>query len=85
VKLPDAVNELTELLARNAHDVWAQNRLRDGWRWGAERNDERKEHPCLIPYDDLTETEKEYDRVMAIETLKTITALGFQWLRADQQ
>jgi len=83
VVLPDAVNELTELLARNAHEVWAQTRLAEGWRWGPERNDDRKEHPCLVPYEELPEGEKDFDRVIAMQTIKTIVALGFRLVRAD--
>ncbi|MCU0485756.1 MAG: RyR domain-containing protein [Anaerolineales bacterium] len=78
IELPPAVQELTELLARNAHEVWARNRLAEGWRWGPERDDARKEHPCLVPYEALPESEKEFDRAMAVGTLKTILALGFQ-------
>jgi len=77
VKLPASVLELTDLLAKNAHDVWARQRLAEGWRYGAARNDERKEHPCLVPYEDLPEIEKEYDRHTAMETLKVISLLGF--------
>jgi len=84
VELPQAVEDLVEQLARNTHDVWAHNRLADGWRWGSERNDEQKEHPCLVPYELLPESEKSIDRAIAIETLKTIIALGFQLVCLDQ-
>jgi hypothetical protein len=52
--------------------------MAEGWRYGPERNDERKEHPCLVPYNELSESEKEYDRKTAIETLKAIGLLGFK-------
>jgi class 3 adenylate cyclase/tetratricopeptide (TPR) repeat protein len=78
VRLTDNLVELTELLAENTHEVWAQQRLDDGWTLGPERSDEKKHHPCLIPYDDLPESEKEYDRHTALETLKVIAALGFR-------
>jgi hypothetical protein len=84
VELPEDVQELTELLARNAHEIWARNRLAEGWRWGEERSDERQEHPCLVSYEELPESEKEFDRAMAVGTLKTITALGFQIMRVDK-
>lgn len=77
VELAPEILELAERLAENAHDVWAVGRLRDGWRYGPTRNDERKEHPDLVPYSELTESEKEYDRRTALETLKAIVALGF--------
>ena len=75
--LPEML-ELTEQIAANVHDVWAQQRIAEGWKYGKERNDERKEHPCLVPYEDLTESEKEYDRKTVMETLKVIELLGFK-------
>jgi ryanodine receptor 2 len=65
------------LLAKNAHDVWAQQRLSDGWIWGSERNDASKKHPNLVPYDQLPESEKNYDRNIALHTIKAIIALGY--------
>jgi ryanodine receptor 2 len=82
VVLDDSVRELTELLARNAHDIWARQRLADGWRFGPRRDDAKKEHPCLVPYEDLPESEKEYDRKTSMETLKAIVALGYQIKKA---
>ena len=78
VKLSDDIVELTELLAKNAHDIWARQRMAEGWRYGPERSDARKEHPSLLPYDELSESEKAYDRNAAIETLKAIIALGYR-------
>ena len=78
VTLPPAILALTERLARNAHDIWAQQRLRDGWRWGPRRDDQAREHPSLVAYDDLPDSEREYDRVLAIGTLRTILALGYR-------
>ncbi|MDR3218195.1 MAG: Ryanodine receptor Ryr [Dysgonamonadaceae bacterium] len=70
--------EIAELLAKNTHEVWAAARIAEGWKYGVERNDERKEHPCLIPYKELPENEKEYDRNTALETLRLIEELGFE-------
>jgi len=78
VKLSPDLQELTELLARNTHEVWAKQRLAEGWKYGATRNDERKEHPCLVAYEELPENEKEYDRSTVVETLKVIRLLGFR-------
>jgi hypothetical protein len=78
VALTDTVLELTERLAEHAHDIWAAQRLADGWRYGPERNDELKQHPCLVPYAELPESEKAYDRNAALETLKAIVALGYR-------
>ena len=78
VTLSADILELTERLAHNAHEVWARERVRQGWRYGKERNDARKEHPCLVPYEELTDSEKQYDRNAALETLKAIIALGYR-------
>lgn len=78
VRLPREIEELTEMLARNAHEIWAQQRLADGWRLGPARDDEKKRHPCLVPYEELPESEKIYDRSTAMETVKAILALGFR-------
>ena len=78
VNLSAELLEVTELLAKNTHEVWAAKRLANGWKQGVERSDERKEHPCLVPYEELSESEKEYDRITAMETLKVIELLGFR-------
>ncbi|MCE9555709.1 MAG: Ryanodine receptor Ryr [Planctomycetes bacterium] len=78
ILLDEPIRQLTESLARHTHDVWAEQRLKDGWTWGARRNDARKEHPCLIDYDELPESEKQHDRNTAMETLRAIVALGFE-------
>lgn len=77
VELSKDILELTELLAKNAHDLWALQRMSEGWSFGPRRDDHRKEHPCLVPYEELPETEKEYDRSAAMQTLKAIVALGY--------
>ena len=71
------LGELVEALARNAHDVWALQRLADGWSWGEERNDVAKTHPCLVDYDDLPDSEKVYDRNVVSSTIRAMIALGF--------
>lgn len=78
IQLDDDLIQLTEAMARNVHEVWAATRLVQGWTWGAERNDTLKHHPCLIPYDQLSEEEREYDRNTAINTLKLIQSLGYR-------
>ncbi|MDD5275120.1 MAG: RyR domain-containing protein [Methylovulum sp.] len=78
VTLSPEVLALTEQLAENAHDLWAAQRLADGWRLGDVRDDANKLHPCLIAYAQLPESEKEYDRQAAMETLKAIVALGYE-------
>jgi len=78
IELSTDLLELTELLAKNIHEVWASQRLAEGWKYGIERNDELKEHPSLVPYEELPESEKEYDRNTAMETLRVIRKLGFR-------
>lgn len=78
VSLSPELLSLTESLAKNAHDLWAAQRLADGWTLGPERVDAAKKHPCLVPYADLPESEKEYDRQAALGTLKAISALGYR-------
>jgi hypothetical protein len=78
VELGAEILELTELLARHGHGVWARQRLAEGWSHGPCRDDSRKEHPCLVPYEQLPESEKQYDRNTALEALKMILALGYR-------
>ena len=78
ITLPSELEPLVEAMARNVHDVWAETRISQGWTYGPERNDNLKQHPCLVSYDDLPEDERVYDRNTAIGTLKLITRLGFR-------
>jgi hypothetical protein len=77
VELSSNINELVERLAENNHDHWALKRLEEGWRYGPKRNDSAKEHPDLVPYAELPESEKDYDRKTVIEALKAIIANGY--------
>jgi len=78
VALPGDLVDLTERLAENAHDLWAAERMAQGWVYGPRRDDSAKTHPDLVPYRDLPESEKEYDRKAAMGTLKAIIALGYR-------
>lgn len=78
IQLDPSLTELLERLAENTHDVWAKQRMKDGWTHGPVRDDSAKHHPCLVPYGDLPEGEREYDRKTAIETLKLVVALGYE-------
>lgn len=78
VKLPEELELLVEQMSRNVHEVWAETRIQQGWKYGKKRDDDLKTHPCLIPYEDLPEGEKEYDRNTSIGTLKLILKLGFK-------
>lgn len=78
VKVPNELIDLTEKIAENVHENWAFLRMQSGWKYGEFRNDELKETPCLVSYDELPEEEKEYDRNTAIETIKLIMSLGYE-------
>ena len=78
IQLPEELNSLLEAMAKNVHEIWAQERINQGWTYGEKRDDMLKQHPCLIAYEDLPEEEKVYDRNTSIETLKLIFKLGFK-------
>ena len=78
VVLPKEIADLAELLAKNTHDVWATQRIKEGWMFGESRDDEKKQHPCLVEYEKLAESEKEYDRSTSLETLKVIVKMGYK-------
>ena len=78
VTLSDDLAELQEAIAENAHEIWAKTRTDQGWTYGPERNDAKKETPDMIPYCNLPESEKLYDREMAMQTLKLVKKLGFE-------
>lgn len=77
VVLPESLKPLIEALAENVHDTWAKGRMDDGWTYGPVRDDAKKQHPCLVPYADLPESEKAYDRDTAVSTLKFICKKGY--------
>lgn len=77
IELSTGLQELIERLAENNHDHWARKRIEEGWRYGPARDDNYKEHPDLVPYTELSESEKAYDRNTVIEVLKAIMALGY--------
>lgn len=81
IELPEELMDLREQLAKNIHEVWARSRLSEGWTYGRERDDAARKHPCLIPYEQLPESEKAYDRDTALGTLTLILALGFKIVR----
>lgn len=84
VQLTDEIVRLTELFAANAHDVWSKQRISEGWSFGPQRSDDLLQHPYLVPYEQLPESEKEYDRKTSLETVKTLISLGYKKDRADR-
>ena len=81
VMLPIELEQLVEEMSKNVHEVWSANRISQGWTYGNYRDDRLKTHPCLIPYEDLPEEEKEYDRNTSIGTLKLILKFGFKIIK----
>ena len=78
IALPPELLALTEQIAENVHEVWAAGRVAEGWTYGPVRDDVRKQTPCLVPYADLPEEEKAYDRNTALQTIKLIVSLGYE-------
>ena len=78
IELPEELLALTEKIAETVHENWSAGRIAEGWTYGEERDDKKKTTPCLIPYAELPEIEKEYDRVTALQSLKLIIALGYK-------
>lgn len=83
IKLPEELLALTEKIAENVHDVWAQGRISEGWTFGEVKDPEKKTTPFLVPYEELADSEKDYDRNTALETLKLIVKLGYSIKKAE--
>ena len=84
VELTEDLNELREAIAENAHEIWAENRQADGWTYGPQRNDQLKQTPDMVPYSQLPEGEKEYDREMAMKTIKLLKKLGYDLIKREE-
>ena len=78
VALPEEILALCEQMAKNTHEVWAASRIADGWTYGPRRDDALRQHPCLVPYEELSEEEKAYDRATSQETLRFILKMGYR-------
>ena len=83
VKLPEDLEQLVEQMSKNVHEVWAETRIKQGWTYGDERNDQLKTHPCLIPYEDLTEEEKDVLAGLMANLYKEIQADDSQYNGQD--
>lgn len=78
IELSSELLMLAEEMAKNVHENWAQSRISEGWKFGTKRDDIKKEHPCIVEYDELPESEKEYDRNTSLETLKFLISKGYK-------
>ena len=83
VVLDEDLSELREAIAENAHEIWAVERQSKGWTWGPKRDDEKKHNPCMVPYSDLPDSEKLYDREMAMQTIKLLKKLGYDLVKRE--
>jgi len=83
VKLPDEIKQLNEVIAENTHEVWSENKINDGYQYGPITDDEAKTHKDLIPFCDLDEGSKNYDRNIAEGVIKTVYKLGYEIVKAD--
>lgn len=81
VELSSDLIDLREAIAENAHEIWADKRQEEGWTYGKFRDDEKKLNPDMVPYSLLPESEKEYDRRMAMDTIKLMKKLGYDIVR----
>lgn len=78
VELSADLLDLTEKIAKQVHEIWALGRVNEGWSYGEKRDDNLKTTPCLVPYEELPDSEKSYDRSTALGTIKLIKALGYR-------
>ena len=76
--LPEEIRSCMDWIGEQIHEQWAANRMREGWEYGPQYDGENKKHPCLIPYDCLPDSEKEYDRSTARQTIQLLLHAGFQ-------
>ena len=83
VNLNEELNELREAIAENAHDIWAKERLAQGWSYGPQRDDAKKETPCMVEYSELPDSEKRFDREVAMNTLKLVRKLGYDIVKRE--
>ena len=84
VELTPELEQLREAIAENAHEVWAAGRISEGWKYGPRRDDELKTHPDLVPYAELPESEKRYDRNTAMNSIKLVMKLGCDLVKRQE-
>ena len=78
VVVPERLLNAIEGIAENTHEVWSQGRIAEGWSYGPQRDEAKREHPSLVPYAKLPEAEKQIDRATALQAIKVALALGFR-------
>lgn len=78
VKLSNEISELIEDLSKNIHEVWAYQKVKDGWVYAPETDEEKKTHRCITQYENLSEKDKQYDRNTVTQTIKTLLYMGYK-------
>ncbi len=81
VEVSDEILEIAELMARNTHEIWSKGRMDEGWVYGEKQDREQKTHPSLVPYDELSEEEKDFDRRTSLGALKFLLKMGFKIIK----
>uniref|UniRef100_A0A8B9QEE5 Ryanodine receptor 2 n=1 Tax=Apteryx owenii TaxID=8824 RepID=A0A8B9QEE5_APTOW len=84
IVLPPHLERIREKLAENIHELWVMNKIELGWQYGPARDDNKRQHPCLVEFSKLPEQERNYNLQMSLETLKTLLALGCHVGLADE-
>jgi hypothetical protein len=77
--------EMLEVLAEAAHKVWVEGKLRDGWKYGPVTDKDGKIHNCLVPYDQLSEADKESDRDMVKGIPSILAAAGYKMVKVSNK
>ncbi|HEY5022464.1 MAG TPA: RyR domain-containing protein [Gemmatimonadaceae bacterium] len=60
---------------RESHESWLREKEATGWKYGAAKDPEKKEHPCFVPYDELPDAQKMKDGVFVAVVKAMATAL----------
>ncbi|KAG5262307.1 hypothetical protein AALO_G00273740 [Alosa alosa] len=84
IVLTPHLERIREKLAENIHELWVMNKVELGWTYGMIRDDNKRQHPCLVEFSKLPEQERSYNLQMSVETLKTLLALGCHVGVADE-
>nr|KAG5704413.1 hypothetical protein BaRGS_024268 [Batillaria attramentaria] len=77
VTLNEKLEELVELLAENTHNVWARDRIKNGWTYGLFEDPFHKRSPHLVPYNKVDENIKKANRDTSNEAVRTLIAYGY--------
>ncbi|XP_071665440.1 ryanodine receptor 3 isoform X10 [Patagioenas fasciata] len=85
VKLLPSQEFLVDKLAENAHNVWAKDRIKQGWTYGIQQDLKNKRNPRLVPYALLDERTKKSNRDSLREAVRTFAGYGYSVEPPDQE